>query len=238
MDAGRGARHAGRMADRIHTERALPGLSTAAVEFYRDLEEHNDRDWWRAHRTVYEMQVREPVEEIVELLAVEYDATSTKVFRPQRDVRFSSDKSPYKTHQGGYLGTAGGSAHYVQISGDGLMASSGMYRWAPDQLARYRAAVAEDTSGNDLVRILSDAGRAGLAVGGEQLATRPRGVSPDHPRLDLLRRRALHLGIDFGVPGWLGGDEVLDHVREAWDAGRPLVAWLDQCVGPTELPRR
>lgn len=217
---------------------SFDGFPRAAIDFYQDLEDHNDRDWWLAHKATYNQAVRRPLDELIETLAPEFDAASTKIFRPNRDVRFSADKSPYKTHQGGYLSTDDGSAYYVQISGDGLLAGGGRYHFVPDQLTRYRAAVDEPTSGNELARIVAAARDAGCELHGEQMATRPRGVPSDHPQLELMRMKSLWLGRNFGPASWISTSACLDQVREAWDAARALVNWLDQCVGASELPER
>lgn len=216
---------------------SFTGFPREGVEFFAELEDNNNRDWWLAHKSVFETAVRRPLEYVLDTLAPEFDAARTKIFRPNRDVRFSADKSPYKTHQGGYLETAQGSAYYLQLSADGLLVGSGAYQLAPDQLARFRAAVNEETSGGELARLVDALAQHGYELGGEQVATRPRGVAADHPRLELMRLKGIHAGRAFGVPHWLATPEVLDHIRDAFDASRELVAWLDQCVGPTELTR-
>jgi len=95
---------------------AFMGFPAAAVDFYKDLDDDNSREWWLAHKDVYETAVRQPLTELLSTLEPEF-GVSTKIFRPNRDVRFSPDKSPYKTAQGGYIATPGGFAYYVQISG-------------------------------------------------------------------------------------------------------------------------
>jgi hypothetical protein len=68
---------------------------------------------------------------------------------------------------------------------------------------------------------------------------RPRGIAADHPRLELLRHRGLQVGRSWEVGPWLAGDEPLRRVREAWRGAGPLVAWLDEHVGPADpVPER
>lgn len=216
---------------------SFAGFSPAAIEFYRELEDHNDRDWWQAHKDVYDREVRDPMGALLEELAPEFEARAT-IFRPHRDVRFSADKSPYKTHQGGYLGTPGGSAYYVHLDGDGLFAGAGIWHMQSDQIARYRASVDEQTSGDRLAGIVSAAQRQGYQLGGDIMKTRPRGVPADHPRVELLRLRSIHLRKEYDTPAWLATPATLDEVRANWTALRPFVAWLDDCVGRSELPDR
>ncbi|GMA18879.1 hypothetical protein GCM10025862_09000 [Arsenicicoccus piscis] len=109
---------------------------------------------------------------------------------------------------------------------------------AKDQLARYRRAVDEDLPGEQLDGILDRLDEAGYDIGGDQLATKPRGFTTDHPRLDLLRHKAIHVRRDFGDPDWLATPAALDEVRECWEGLRPLAQWLAQHVGQTDEERR
>ncbi|SKF62521.1 Uncharacterised protein [Mycobacteroides abscessus subsp. abscessus] len=79
---------------------------------------------------------------------------------------------------------------------------------------------------------------AGYQLGGEQLATRPRGVAADAPRLDLLRRKALNVMLVVGEPDWMATPDLADYVHDSWDEVRPLVEWLDDCVGETSYSER
>ena len=73
--------------------------------------------------------------------ALEDEFGPARLFRPNRDIRFSHDKSPYKTHQGAFVGVATGVGYYVQVSGDGLAVGGGFRAHSPAETARYRAAV-------------------------------------------------------------------------------------------------
>ena len=112
----------------------LPGWPAEALEFYDGLEADNSKAYWTEHKAVYEDTVLRPMTELVEELAPEFG--DAKIFRPYRDIRFSPDKSPYKTHIGALIGTG-----YVQLSAEGLAAGDGMYGMSPIQLGRYRQAV-------------------------------------------------------------------------------------------------
>src|SRR2546422_225287 len=111
-----------------------------------------------------------------------------KVFRPYRDVRFSADKSPYKTAMGAVC-VRDAAVYYLQLSADGLMAAAGYYHMARDQLARFRAAVDDGKAGGELAAIVGRLEKGGYEVGGEALRTAPRGFRPDHPRIRLLRHK-------------------------------------------------
>jgi len=212
------------------------GFPPQAVAFYQQLSLDNSKAWWAAHKQVYTDAVLAPMTALAAELAPEFGEFT--LFRPYRDVRFSTDKSPYKQAQGGFAAGPGGGGYYLQIGPEGLFVAAGLHQCAPDQLARLRAAVDDDSTGSELERIVAAVRRKGLAVGGDRLKTRPRGVPADHPRLDLMRHRSLTAGREHGEPDWLATPAALEHVRADWRAMRPLVTWLDDHVGPTTEPRR
>src|SRR4029453_9017712 len=143
-------------------------------------------------KDVFEREVREPMAALLDSLPEEYQPF--KFFRMNRDIRFSADKSPYKTMHGAAHGMAG-SVHYLHFDASGLMGARGSYMMPPDELERYRQAVAADSSGEELAEILDELGRhrsVQLSAGGaEPLKTAPRGYPRDHPRADLLRHKGV-----------------------------------------------
>jgi uncharacterized protein (TIGR02453 family) len=202
------------------------GFGQRLVDFYDGLLADNSKAYWTDHRAVYEEHVREPMRQL--LAALEPEFGPGKIFRPYRDVRFSADKTPYKTHCGALAG-----GYYLQADAEGLLVGGGYYRMAADQLARFRAAVDEPRSGEELRRRLSALDGEGLTVAGELLATRPRGVPAEHPRLDLLRHRSL-----YAWRRWPGEEELLspglvDLVAVTWRRLTPLLGWLTEHVGPS-----
>lgn len=206
------------------------GWSDEAFEFYDGLEADNSKPYWTAHKAVYESHVLAPMEALLADLREEFG--DGKVFRPYRDVRFSNDKSPYKTAMGATLAKGG----YVQLTADGLGAAVGYHMMAPDQLARYRAAVAEDVTGEQLRRVIAEVEAAGAEVVGENpLKTAPRGYSKEHPRADLLRYKGLIAWQEWPVEPWTHTSEAKDRIVEFLRAGEPLHAWLADRVGPSEL---
>ena len=74
---------------------AFKGWSAEAIEFFEALEADNSKTFWHAHKSIYEQEVRRPMEELLDELGKEFG--EGKIFRPNRDIRFSADKSPYKT---------------------------------------------------------------------------------------------------------------------------------------------
>ncbi|BAJ31326.1 MULTISPECIES: DUF2461 domain-containing protein [Kitasatospora] len=209
------------------------GWPAEALEFYEHLEADNSKTFWAAHRAVYDEIVLAPMEALLARLEPEFGPG--RVFRPNRDVRFSADKSPYKTNIGGYLESGG----YVQLSADGLACGLGYYFLAADQLARYRAAVAEDVPGAELERVVAAVRAAGpRVVGRNSLKTAPRGVPKDHPRIELLRHKGLIAWQEWEPAAWLGTARAYGRVTAFLRAAAPLHEWLENHVGPSELPPR
>ena len=201
----------------------------------------NSKPYWEDNRATYDSDVRAPMEAMLAELEPEFGAEfgRAKVFRPHRDMRFAKDKTPYKTHCGGVIEQGrGGGAYYVEIGPAGLRVGGGCFYLAPDQLARYRAAVVEDIHGTALRGIVAELRTAGWQVSGDVLKTKPRGFDADHPRIDLLRHRSI-----YALRGWPPDDvlherECLDRVRAAWAQLRPLNEWARDRVGPSEQPAR
>src|SRR4051794_20908058 len=122
---------------------AFTGFPEHALDFYEGLEADNSRTYWLANKELYDTAVRAPMQALLDELEREFG--TGKIFRPNRDVRFAADKSPYKTHCGAVLADHGGHAGgYVQVSAEGLLVAGGYYSTSSDQVERYRRAVADD----------------------------------------------------------------------------------------------
>jgi uncharacterized protein (TIGR02453 family) len=209
------------------------GWPAESLEFYEGLEADNSKTYWTAHKAVYDSIVYGPMAALVEELEPEFG--SSKIFRPYRDVRFSADKSPYKTAIAASLDKGG----YVQLSADGLAAGNGYYVMASDQLERYRAAVADDALGAQLRRLLGQISKQDIEIAvRETLKNAPRGYPKDHPQLDLLRNKDLIAWKQWQVEPWLETAAAKDRIVEFFRATRPLSAWLDEHVGPTATQGR
>jgi uncharacterized protein (TIGR02453 family) len=167
---------------------------------------------------------------------IEREFGPLRVFRPNRDIRFSKDKTLYKTTAAAATESEGGAAYYVQISTAGLYVGSGFYHLASDQLERYRAAVADARTGPKLAAAVTDLRKQGFGVDSRESLTRaPRGYAPDHPRIELLRNKGMHAGKEFGTPRWLHTKGALDRIVNTWRAAGSMNRWLAKQVGPSTL---
>src|SRR5436190_3474558 len=190
----------------------------------------NSRDYWHSRKSTYDEKVKRPMEELLDELAKEFG--EGKIFRPNRDIRFSLDKSPYKTAIAATLSRGG----YISFSADGLGVGSGMYMPMPDQLERLRKAIADDTTGRALEKLVAKVRDDGIEVSAhEELKTAPKGYPKDHPRIELLRMKGLITWKQWPVAAWVRTAKAKGRIVEVLHAAKPVNAWLDKHVGVTTM---
>lgn len=204
---------------------AFAGWAIEAIEFYEGLEADNSKVYWQDHKAVYDRHVKAPMEELLAELADEFG--TGKIFRPYRDVRFSADKTPYKTNCAATIGSG-----YISFSADGLSVGGGLYMPDPKALARYREAVDNEKSGVELVKIVAALRKEGYdTMAHEVLKTAPKGYPKDHPRIELLRYKGIAMMKTWPVGAWMGTRKAKDRVVTTLRAGVPLNQWLLRNVG-------
>jgi uncharacterized protein (TIGR02453 family) len=175
---------------------------------------------------VYDESVKAPITALADGLARSFG--EYKYFRPYRDVRFSKDKTPYKTHQGVWFGET---SCYLHIGAAGLFVAAGYWRMSSPQIGRLRRGIDDDIAGAQLERAVASIRRKGFTVGGERLSRVPAGFDRDHPRADLLRHKTLVASRDLRDPDWLTTPRARAEIAKSWRAVAPLVTWLDTHVG-------
>jgi uncharacterized protein (TIGR02453 family) len=204
------------------------GWPTAALAFLEGIERDNTKAYWTAHKDVYQTDVLEPMEALLAELAPEFG--EGRVFRPYRDVRFSRDKSPYKTNI-----AAHNDAGYISLSAETLGVGTGLYMPSSAQLGRFRAAVAHQKSGPELTGLVGELRTKGIEVSAhEVLKSAPRGYPADHPRIELLRYKGLTAWRQWPVGPWLqratSKMRIVDFLLET----APLRKWLTVHAGSPE----
>ena len=200
---------------------AFSGWPEEALDFYDGLMADNSKPYWTEHRAIYDQKILGPMAELTEELAAEFG--EPKIFRPYRDVRFSADKTPYKTHIGATIGHTG----YIQLSAEGLGAGAGMWEMNPEELARYREAVADDARGADLEQVIAVIEKSDITVHGHgALKSAPRGYPADHPRVALLRYKGVTAWKQWPVEPWLETAEAKEHIVSFLRTTQPLCSWL------------
>ena len=213
------------------------GFPKAGVDFFRALSVTQDRLWFAANRSSYETLWLQPMQSLLAALQPPLEKLyrrklSAKIFRLNRDVRFSKDKRPYKTNIAARIGFEGADGPmggpvvlYLHLGLEEWV-GAGFYALEPEKLALLRKRVLAEKSGAALQKLLATAERNGLMLTAmEKLKRAPAGVPVDHPRIEILKHKGLALGVETiqrkvrfsaGLAPWL-----LDQAR----AAQPVVAW-------------
>jgi len=223
------------------TSDRFEGFADRDGRFFRALARNQRREWFEAHRQEYEQGWHAPmkallaeVRERIDPLFRRHPLGEPKVFRIYRDVRFSKDKSPYKTHIGGYVVVDGAgrapsapAALYVHLGAREAFVAAGHYMMEPEQLTHFRDAVVDERRGGELVALLRKLTRAGFAVGARDTLQRvPRGFDPGHPRADLLKRKGLIVSFPEPPRQLLVRPAFVDWLVTHTKRAVPLVEWL------------
>jgi uncharacterized protein (TIGR02453 family) len=188
--------------------------------FFLGLQLDNSKRYFEAHRTTYLDEVRGPLQALLAELEPEFGPA--KISRPNRDTRFSADKSPYKTNV--YADCQAGG--YVALDAKGLTVAGGRYFVSPDALAKYREAAAAGKSGRVLAELVSELESKGYDIGGEELKRVPAPWPQDHPHARLLRHKRLYYWKHLGLQPWLATAEAKEKIAVAWRDGRELERWF------------
>lgn len=199
-----------------------------ALEFLRDLEANNDREWFKANRARYDADLLAPAKALVAALD---GFGEPHFFRPYNDTRFHA-RPPIKEQLGVAIGYGPAGGFYVELSLDGLLVAAGLHHPASDQLERFRTAIDDGRRAKSFQKAVDEAAAAGLALAPPGLKRAPRGYSPDHPRVVLLRLKDITVHCRHELEPWLHEPRCHDVVRRQLDATRPVVAWLGKHVGP------
>ena len=205
-------------------ERVFRGFSMEALDFLRRLKRNNRRPWFQKNKPIYDEKVRQPMVELVqalnhELLGIAPEMVTEPrraIYRIYRDVRFSPDKSPYKTHIAALftprnLPKHAGGGFYIHLSPDELLVAGGVYMPGPKELWEIRNHIAQNAA--TLRRIVAERRFKEYfgSLEGDQLTRVPKGFPCTHPAADLLRHKQFLVsvthspekGLDPGLLGFL-----------------------------------
>ncbi|PZS28264.1 MAG: TIGR02453 family protein [Pseudonocardiales bacterium] len=213
------------------------GFPERLLTFYEGLAADNSKAYWTDHKAVYDECVAAPMKALLDALEPEFG--EAKFFRPYRDVRFSKDKTPYKTQAAAMVHNADGDGGlYLALSADGLFVGGGYYHTSTDQAQRLRAAVDDDRTGTAVAAMIVTLSKAGWDIGGEHLKRVPKPWDDTHPRAGLLRHKSLVAGRSEQPAAWLHTAKAKDRIAKAWRQLLPLNTWLADNVGGARVARR
>ena len=226
-------------------------FTSRAQRFFRNLARNNNKPWFESNRDVYETQVRGPLKALVEELDVRLASIAPEIvgdpkrslFRINRDIRFSKDKSPYKTNAGCWLyhrdsgrnvgrDSEGGSAgFYFHLDGSSSFIAGGIWMPPRESLGKIRDAIAAKPEGfTALITERRFARRFGELSAESKLTRVPRGYPPDHPAADWLRHQSFTVARELG-PDEITSPKLPDRLAKDLELLTPFVRWLNRSLG-------
>ena len=217
------------------------GFPAGTQLFLAGISANNDRDWFNAHRADYEAFYVAPALAFIAAIGprlvaevapeVQFEARiNGSLFRINRDIRFSRDKTPYKDHldmwfwQGSRKGWDSPGFFFRMLPGR-LIVGAGMHRFGPQQLRAFRKAVIEEKAGSELAALRARLDQLGYESG-ERSKSLPRGFDPNHPRADLLRMLGLVATLETPVPAQAASPDFVDYCLGHYKAVNPINDWL------------
>lgn len=233
-------------------------FSRQSLAFLRDLSRNNSKPWFEANRHRYEEFIRLPLRDLIEEMDVRLARFAPEIvgdvkrspFRIYRDIRFSADKSPYKTHAScwffhrggahtvGRDAIGGGAGFYFELSPKRSFVGGGMWMPPRPALNVLREAIVEDRSGFERAVANPAVTRRFGALNDEAILKRtPRGYAPDHPAARWLRHQSFVFGRELPVTQ-AASAKLPSLLERDFELMLPLVRWLNRSLGLMPAERR
>ena len=218
-----------------------PHFSSAALKFLRGIKRNNDREWFEPRKPIYEAELKQPMLALIEAINAEMAHFAPAHVRPAhkilmrlyRDVRFSADKAPYKSHIAAWWSREGmektsGGGYYLHLSATELIIAAGVYMPQREQLFAIRTYLLDHHE--EMRSLLADKKLKSLMpqFEGNPLTRSPKGFPADHPAADLLLCR------QWGLSATLPADVSLhpDLLREVVGRFRVVSPYVDRLNTP------
>lgn len=217
------------------------GFPKEFITFFKNLKQNNSKEWFEKNREDYEQFVMNPAREYVEAMGAKLrkivpgihaiPKVNKSLFKINRDVRFSQDKSPYKTYMGIWLWDGNRkrmecSGFYLHVENNMMLIGVGIKMFPKPMLDLYRRAVVDKKSGTELKRTVKKISDKGYRVHGKHYKKVPRGFDAEHPNAELLLYNGLTAGVEENVPDTFFSDALLDHAYSHYQNMLPLHEWL------------
>jgi uncharacterized protein (TIGR02453 family) len=221
------------------------GFSTEFFSFFENLKSNNCKEWFENHREDYDEFVLRPARDFVEELGGKLRKIAPKVhaipkinkslFKINRDVRFSKDKSPYKTYMGIWLWDGDRkrmecSGFYMHVENNVLLIGIGIKMFPKPLLDRYRLAVVDKKLGATLKKVINEVSEKGYLVDGKHYKKVPRGYDAEHPNAHYLLYNGLTARVEEKVPDAFYSDAIIDHAYGHYQNMLPLHQWLKKAT--------
>ena len=230
---------------------AFAGFSPKAMTFLRGLAKNNRKEWFEEHRGDYETWLKQPLATLIEEVDVRLAEVAPEIigspkkssFRIHRDVRFSKDKSPYKTHVACWFfhrdaghGVGGDAAHggagfYFHMAPTGSFCGGGIWMPPRPALMKLRQALAENQEGFEEIVLAKAFTRRFGALDDEAMLTRtPRGFDPTHAAATWLRYQSFTAGQELSATD-VRSAKLPDILAKSYAALTPFIRWLNDALG-------
>jgi len=219
------------------------GFPREGVNFLRQLKRNNNREWFEKHKVSYEEQVKFPMQCLIASLQPYFEAfgptfdvnPKRSLFRIYRDIRFSKDKTPYKTHVAAHFVVRGttkgteGSGYYVHIEPGEIYVGGGIYMPDGDQLKKIRRAISEKD--DEFLSIVKNRKFAKLfgKIEGDALKRIPQGYEDGHPMSEWLKLKQFFVGVEW-KEGRCYRAGFVKEVAEVFETASPLVEFLNEAA--------
>jgi uncharacterized protein (TIGR02453 family) len=216
-------------------------IKKSTLDFLTAIKCNNNRDWFIANRPLYldakdnfDSYVQEVINEIIKfdpiLRGLEVKSC---VYRFNRDIRFSNDKSPYKSHFGAFIVRGGKkngdkfAGYYFHIEPGKSIMAGGAYMPPAPWLAAIREKI--DETPDELVKIVKAKNFIKYfgALSGEKLKTAPKGYPKDHPHVELLKLKS-YLVVNEIPDKMVLSNDLFEHVIKVFQSMKPLNDYLNE----------
>ena len=229
------------------TSTDFSGFSTELRDFLSELAANNNKAWFDNHHETYRRICLEASKDFVSALApvmtkiapgvrVE-PVVNGSIKRINRDIRFSPDKTPYRTALNFIFWEGAGkpktsTAFHLRVGSSELGLAAGHYKFEPTQLSAYRDAATAAKSDGKLRRAVDDLVAAGFELHGQHYKRLPKGFDSDHVNADLLLHNGLVAGREEALPEAMFGPDAISFCAERFRQLRPLQSWLVAALKP------
>ncbi|MBI3006377.1 MAG: DUF2461 domain-containing protein [Ignavibacteriales bacterium] len=216
------------------------GFPGKGIEFFKRLKRNNNRTWFEKHKGEYEEFVKLPMQSLVAALrphfaqfAPEFEVNPKKsIFRIYRDIRFSKDKTPYKTHSAAHFVLSGkpkgflGSGYYLHIEPGETFAGAGIYMPDGEQLKKIRSHIVN--ASDEFLSIIKNKRFRTLfgKLDGEKLKRVPQGYDETHPMAEWLKFKQFFVGVSWGESKAYS-QKFADEIARVFEASTALVRFLN-----------
>ena len=221
---------------------AFDGFASETVAFFEGLQRDNTKSWFNSHRAGYDDHVVAPAKAFVATMAELLPQISPEIhaepringsiMRINRDIRFSKDKSPDKTHLDLWFWTGNKRGwdrpgFFFRMQPPDLLLGTGMHKFDKPEFAAYREAVLDDKRAKTLRKAIAEATAGGAyALGGAGYKKVPRGMLADHPKADLLLHDGLHVSSEASIPPEFTAASFPEYCMDHFRAVAPVFHWL------------